>query len=285
MDELEAVRAYLSIVCQREPNSDNDDKVKEILSALKGQAVACDDQMRAKEIWCYEQILAIQQSYLSSFDLMKTEQYYAAWCILERTEIQLHHLERHYSYAGYDYRLWFINKHLRQFQSLYPYAIFMSPAYVKKKVLCSICRKAISIRNPCGHIVGEIYNGEQCGREVVEAELLEISATTEPSQKYSVGFIVDSETGEKTDHYNYSLVKYVISGLRSPFDGWDVTWMNKRHPHVRYVHVNPAEACPCESGNKYSDCCLPTDGVLRPHAQISFWIPPPADLPSLVYSD
>ena len=102
---------------------------------------------------------------------------------------------------------------------------------------CSICERRRSIRNPCGHLLGEIYNGELCLRHVKDLKLLEVSFVEKPVQKYSVPFNVDSKTGEQLDQYDYSLVRYVINGLREPFDEWDSNWTQKKQPHSRYKHI------------------------------------------------
>jgi len=224
MEKLDAIRVYLAIVDSRGNMPENDEIIQRLLIQLKKEAVFYGDQVRAKEIWCCEQISSIQCNYLQAFEAIKKGFYYDAWCLLERIEIEVRHLEPHLQSDDNDYKLGFIIKHTRQFQSLYPYNLFSSPAYIKKKELCSVCHTPISIRNPCNHIVGEIYDGEQCGKIIVEAEILEISLTPEPFCKRSVAFMIDRETNELIDHYDYSLVKYVIDKLNQPFDEWNMSW-------------------------------------------------------------
>jgi len=156
---------------------------------------------------------------------------------------------------------------------------------VKEKV-CSICGDPISIRNPCGHEVGEIYDGEMCLRRITEAEVLEVSLVETPGHKYAVAFASSSESGGGIkDQYNYAAVRYVIDGLRSPFDAWDLERTKRRHPHSRYYHVTQDEDCPCESGKTYEECCLSESGVLRPHLNIIFSVPPPESQTKLLYID
>ena len=288
MKSRQEIGRYLRGVVRREyPGEEAKAQVVDTLAQIKRQAVARGDQEEAKRIWCYEKILQIQSSYLSSFYDMKAGNYYGAWCSLERVEIALHFLERHFSSESDDdqYRLRFIEEHSRQFQSLFPYGLFMSPAFLETEKKCSICGHPISIRNPCGHQVGEIYDGEMCCREVTKAEVLEISLVTNPVQKYSVPFLVDPKTGKQKDHYDYTFVQYVVSGLWRPFDAWDMRRTEARHPHSRYAHVGRNDDCPCGSGGKYKDCCLRESGVLRPHLDIRFTVPPPEDLPRLAFTD
>ena len=46
----------------------------------------------------------------------------------------------------------------------------MSPEILEKKVRCNICNSIVSMRNHCGHLIGEIYNGELCVRSVEDME-------------------------------------------------------------------------------------------------------------------
>lgn len=285
MSEFAEVEQYLRDVVHRIGGEESDKRIRDILKDIKRQAVACNDQAKAKLVWCYEQILAIQGNYLSAFRQMKDGSYYNAWCSLERVEIDLHFFEQHCKPESDEYKLRFIEKHTKQYQSLFPYKIFLSPEVLVLEKKCSICHKPISIRNSCGHRVGEIYDGEMCGREITKVEPLGMAFVETPVQKYSVPFLVDPETSQSHDHYNYALIRYLIERLRDPFDAWDIRWTKRRHPHSRYKHVGRNESCPCGSGKKYKSCCLRESGVLRPHCEFIFFVPPPEHLLTLEYVD
>jgi len=257
-------------------------EAKQVITQAKACAVAIGDQPHAKFCWCLETALHVQEKYLEAFSLMRGSEFYLAWCALERTEIAVGALSKHLDDTGDRFRAHFIGAHVERFQSLYPYRMFLSPAFVLKKCTCSICGNEISVRNPCGHRRGEIYDGEMCYRAVEESELLELSLVPNPVQKYSVVFSKGAE-GETEDHYDYRLVDYVCRGLRFPFDEWDIEWTKIRHPHSLYEHYSSTDMCPCDSGIPYTDCCLKEEGVLRPHARVMFTVPPPDNLPPIVY--
>ena len=160
----------------------------EALSLFKAAAVRSKDQELAKLLWCYEQILIIQDQYIEAFNMLKNHDFYKAWCRLERVEIGVQSLNRHFLGRADRFHIPLIQKLTDQWQSLYPYRLFVSPAFLKKKVVCSICKKNVLLRHPCGHEVGEIYDGEMCYRIVTEAEVIEISLVPDPVQKYSVCF-------------------------------------------------------------------------------------------------
>ncbi|HXF90632.1 MAG TPA: SEC-C metal-binding domain-containing protein [Candidatus Nitrosotenuis sp.] len=286
IDDVETIRLYLINISQSDTDQRLVSQAKEVLKTAKKEAVDRGDQELSKLIWCYEQILSVQTNYLAAFHRMKEDQYYKGWCLLERVEIELSGLIKHFKWDRLtdEYKISFIEKHTRQFQSLFPYKLFISPAILQLEKVCSTCGGSISIRARCNHQVGEIYNGEMCHRIVRKAEILEISLVTNPVQKYSVPFLKDPKTDQERDHYDYTLVKYVISGLHGPFDHWDVIWTKRRHPHSRFKSIRKDENCPCESGKKYRRCCLRQSGVLRPHVQIIFSVPPPIDLPNIQYT-
>jgi hypothetical protein len=267
-----------------ERNEDSNSFMSGILRRIKADAVRQYDQETAKATWCLEKILEIQNYYLTAFTQLKSEKFYEGWCTLERIEIQLNSLERHHKISIDDeYKLQLIKKHVEQFQSLFPYKLFSSPAFLHLEQKCMICGRIVSIRHPCGHRLGEIYNGEECVHEITKMKVLEISIVSNPVQKYSVLFPKSSDSEEETDTYDYSLLKYLMKGLRDPFDAWELRWTKIRHSHSSYAHVNKNEKCPCGSGKSYKSCCLRTSGVLRPHVDFLFHVPPPDDLPRISY--
>ncbi len=284
MKDLEAVHQYLLDVVHR-PSFDEQrtTQARAILVRIKQRAVKCDNQEKATQVWCYETILNIQDYYLSAFESMKQDSFFEAWCLLERVEVALAFLSQHFEPEGDEYMIRFIEKHTSQFQSLFPYTFFASPAMLHLREKCSICGKPISIRNPCGHKPGEIYNGEMCGHEITEMQVLEVSITQKPAHKYAVMIPVNSDTGSQEDGYDYALVKYVVARLRSPFYAWHVHWTKIRHPHSRFRHVGRNDPCPCGSGKKYKLCCLRESGVLYPHVEVSFSVPPSESLPSTMH--
>jgi hypothetical protein len=270
----EDIRRFLMAVTRRsgEPTPD---VVSERLTVLKRDAVAAGDSEAAKSLWCLQQALAVQEHYLLAFAKLRSGQYYDAWCELEHTELAVAALERHETGSWKDFRLDFIQAHTSKWQAIFPYKVFLSPEMIQIEKLCSVCNQPVLPRSFCGHRVGEIYDGEMCYRTVTKLELMGISMVDKPAQKYSVVFMTDEKTGKQHDHYRYDLVKYAIEALRDPFDPWSVERSSRRQPHSRFADVGRDEPCPCESGRQYNNCCLPDNGVLRPHFQFTFETAPP----------
>lgn len=256
----------------------------ERLQAEKKIAVESNDQTMAKEAWCLQQVCKAHILFRRAFAQMKNGQYYDAWCALEQVELKLGFLAPHFQSRFVDYGLSRLSGDTGRFQSLFPYKIFYSPEILELEKQCSVCKKVISIRKPCGHRTGEIYDGEICFRIVTDMRLLGSALVENPVQRYSVPFKVDPETGKSSDHYNYSTVKYAIERLPSPYSGWDVQWMKRRHPHSLFRHLGRNDKCPCDSGAKYKKCCLPESGVLRPHCEILLEEEPPEHLNTVEYA-
>lgn len=275
---IESVRKYLSSVRQRpaEPKPEN---VKGFLAIAKAEAVRLGDQDRAKAIWCLETALRIQNLYLQAFSEMQAHKFYEAWCDLERAEIALDSLRRHDTTCWAEYRLGFIEKHIERWQSIFPYKMFFSPEFIILEKSCSICGKTVTPRKTCGHIKGQIYDGEECLQRVTQKPI-GVSLVEKPFQKYSVAFLTDPETGKPGDHYDYGILEYAIGALRNPFDGWDVEHTKRIQPHSRFSHVGRNDPCPCGSRKKYKKCCGPEEGVLCPHLEFHFEVPPPPGIPA-----
>jgi len=284
METLDDIDRYLLDVRQR---ASMDDLLSEracaLLRDIKADAVASDDQRQAKLCWCYETILHIQDTYLSAFKLMREASYFQAWCALERVEIGLEGLAKHFSPNTDDYALRFIETHTCLFQSLYPYRYFCSVEMLHIEEECSICGKRMSIRTPCGHRTGEIYDGELCMHEITKGQVLGVAIVEHPAHKYAVLFPKNSDS-QSEDPYDYGLVEYVITGLRAPFDEWSLTRTHIRYPHSHFQHIGPSDPCPCESGKTYAECCLRETGVLKPHIQVAFSVTPPSALSLIRYS-
>ena len=253
------------------------------LFTIKEKAVNNEDQQAAKQAWCLEQVGNIHNTFCMAFTEIKNEKYLNAWHLFERCEIDLHFLTRHFQNSFLDFNLDFIDEYVAKWQSLFPYKYFFSPGYIKKNKKCSICGKKISFRNHCGHEPGEVYNGRMCSRIVEDAEVLEVSLVTNPTQKYSVILFSDHETGEVKDNYDYRIIAYVINYLESPFHGWEYRETKKVHPHSNFKHISKDEDCPCGSKEKYEACCLKKSGVELPHYQFIFEHVPRNEFSEIIY--
>lgn len=251
----------------------------ERVAAAKTAAVSAGDQDEAKRLWIAEAVGHAQLIFENAFALMKEYRFYDAWCELEQCEITLGSLKRHFSDGpGDPHRIRYIETMVGRWQAIFPYKVFFSPEFVKKRVECSICGAKVSLRSPCGHEKGQIYDGEQCYHIITKCEFLSISAVEKPVQKYSVGFLC-SDDGSRPDHYNYDIVKFVIDRLASPYHGWHTENQTRTIPQSSLSHYLATARCPCGSGDEFGACCAPKPQVVVPHLQFIFYVQPPLELP------
>ena len=241
----------------------------EALNGQKTFAVREGNEELAKRIWCLEQALFAQRFYIKAFEELKEGEFYKAWCTLERVENSLAFLGRHQDVQSSAYHLYFIKESVSRWQKLFPYKIFLSPEFIEKKVICSICGAQVMPRHPCGHTVGEIYGGNQCCRVVKDAEFVGVGMVENPVQKYSVAFVTGND-GERKDQFDYKAVRFAINNIDDPKDVWSFRTTTRLEPHSSFGHIGRNELCPCGSKKKYKKCCLNRPGVIMPHLEFDF---------------
>ncbi|WP_251555068.1 YecA family protein [Neobacillus muris] len=231
------------------------------LSEFKKIAVNKGDQEEAKNIWCLEQVYKVINHFLTAYKQLEKKEYYSAWCKLERADIELHFLRRHLDYSGNKYGLEFIENIINQLQKLFPYQVFSSRESTVKKWRCSICNQVISLRNSCGHEIGEIYNGEQCFRIAEDIEFHGIAIVTNPFDKFAVLFPEGKE-------YNYAMLENLMKNWTNPYDKWELHIVLDLNEEFKGLGRN--DPCACNSGEKYKNCCLRTGEDKHEHYKILF---------------
>ena len=243
----------------------------ESTKAIKREAVDANDQVKAKAIWCLETIGRVQDYFVDAYVRMVSKNYHDAWRKLERCETHISFLDRHFVEKRGEFGIEHCWKHTRQFQDLFQLKWGFSPGMLYREKECTICGGKIELRRSCGHRVGEIYDGRQCGRRITKVEIFEISPVDRPFQKYSVIF----PPAEQHD-YHFSLIRFVATGLRSPWHTWQYTKEERREHHPVFKDVDPDEQCPCGSGSNYQNCHFGKE-ALMPHYWIDFAYPPTED--------
>ncbi|EJL29091.1 YecA family protein [Brevibacillus sp. BC25] len=235
--------------------------IPNILKELKRQAVGIDDQAGAKEIWCIEQVYKILGHYISAFKCLKIKKHFDAWNQFDRADIELSFLKKHFDYSNNKYNLLFIETNIVKFQKLFPYQYFSSRESLIKSEKCSICGQKVTLRRSCDHKVGEIYNGEQCCRNVEDVEFLGIAIVENPFDKYGVLFPQGME-------YNYRILDSLMEHLKSPYEKWDLEITKELKDEYKGVGRN--QKCPCNSGEKYKKCCYRSGKDRYDHNRITF---------------
>lgn len=237
------------------------------LQSIKEEYVKESNQEQAKSLWIYQTIIKIHKLYINAFNLLKDRSYYQGWCQLERVEITIGGLKRHLSYDKKQYYLWHIEKSVKNLQVIFPYKLFLSAEILKKKKKCSVCDKEISIRNSCGHIAGEIYNGEMCHRIVTKVDILGVSFVENPGNKVAVIFAKDDKIDGRIDQYDYTVIDYLFELINAPYKIWDLEVSQREIAKGDYGRN---DLCFCGSGKKIKKCCMERIGEKYLHYEFIF---------------
>ena len=246
------------------------------LSRLKQRAIDDSDQPTAKAVWCMETIGRIQDHFVSAYMHMQSNEFQEAWHRLDRCEVETSFLDPHFSDEDREFGIEHIRVHTKRFQELFPVRAGISPAFLLKQFCCSICKMNLTLRSRCSHVVGEIYGGEMCCREITDAEILHVALVKNPAQRYSVIF------PQKNQKSIFVLVRYVCCSLRSPWHRWSYDKEERKQHHPAFKAIGRNDRCPCGSRQKYKHCCLNREKV-DPHFHFVFQYGPPADLESFEF--
>lgn len=239
---------------------------KNELQKVKEEFVKQGNQDEAKQIWIYQTIIGIHILYKGAFDFLKNKEHYKGWCELEQTEIELGFLKKHFQYDKESFYLFRIEKAVKNLQVIFPYRLFSSSEIVIEEENCSVCNQKTSIRKPCGHIVGEIYNGEMCHRIVTKiGAVLGVALVPNPENKFAVLFLTDEKTGEQIDQYNYEAIDSLFNCIENPYEYWDLKVTQRTITKENYDNIGRNDSCACGSGKKFKKCCGLNIGKKYPH--------------------
>ncbi|EPZ46364.1 SEC-C domain-containing protein [Alicyclobacillus acidoterrestris] len=238
-----------------------DARIRDRLAEIKQVEVENGDQAGAKDTWCLEQVYKIVNHYVSAYSCLKENKHFDAWNHYDRADIEFSFLKKHLDYTDNKFKLLFIYNYIPKFQKLFPYQYFMSRESIVKSEHCSVCGQKLSLRQSCGHHVGEIYNGEQCFRVVDDLEFLGMAIVKNPFDKYTVLFPQGME-------YNYHMLDKLVEHLDSPFEKWDLRISKELRKEYRNIGRN--KPCPCNSGEKYKKCCYQSGNDRYEHYRILF---------------
>lgn len=265
MDALVNIEKTLQTPIERFIKREIIELVRVEFESIKASFVPGGNEQMMNQVGVKECIFETQNNYIEVFTLFEEANYYAAWQLLERIEIDIKWLLRYCESGKDEYKILFIKKNVSQLQQLYPYRVFASSEVVQKEVRCSICDSIITLRNRCSHKKGELYMGKMCVYNVSKAEFIGLSIVKEPFNRYSVAGV----TCKEDDPYKYPEIEFLMKVIDHPFNKWRFEKYEIYDPHENYK-AGRNDPCPCGSGTKYKSCCLKNEGVKVPHTQFYF---------------
>ena len=158
--------------------------LKELLTEankLKANAIACQNEDAANTMLCFEEIISGVINELSMWIALKDDDPPMAWDYLVSAQsaissaLQAQPLKEQKAIEGYYQHLEALEYHM------FPQQLFYSPGLIIREAKCSICKQSYG---ECEHVVGKAYMGELCAREVIDADIEEVSVVNNPANKY-----------------------------------------------------------------------------------------------------
>ncbi len=105
----------------------------------------------ANKAWFVLNTCQYRARFIEAFNEMKVGKFYDAWCNLEQVEIGVFNLLNNPFYKLKDFSLRDLREVVTNWQSLYPYAVFLSPEMIIKKEY-AVCADRMFIRGHRAHI-------------------------------------------------------------------------------------------------------------------------------------
>lgn len=243
-----------------------DNTIGDKIEMLRQDAISHQEEEKANYCWCLKQIYKIQKEFISAVDSLKNRKYENAWDMFDCADIELGFLEGNFDIGQENdrYHMVFIERMIKEYQTLFPYHHFLSRECIIKAEKCSICGKPISLRHSCGHRTGKLYMGELCLREVTDIEIKALCIVTDPFDKYTYIKIPGQE-------YDYGMLDALIAEVHGPYDEFHVETIKILNPQYKGIGRNAP--CPCGSGKKYKKCHLGTARELMDHHKVHFLKP------------
>lgn len=102
---------------------------------------SCNPQ--SNKVWAMMTAIEVHQLYSQAFEQLKKDDYYIAWCTLERAELAIAAIMRNDTELYESVRD--ISFQIQRIQSIYPYKAFASTEILIKEQRCSICDSVRSI--------------------------------------------------------------------------------------------------------------------------------------------
>lgn len=97
MEKMESIEQILREPVRRAIDETSPEPVRLMLESLMASFVSADDEIGANSIAIKLAIFEIQNNYIRVFRLFKDKDFYAAWCLLEKVEI-----DGAYTRTGYE---------------------------------------------------------------------------------------------------------------------------------------------------------------------------------------
>jgi hypothetical protein len=239
-------------------------KIQLILKKLKKRSISDRDEVSSNIFYLSELYLLLFLEINKFWKLLIIKNYDNSWIFLQNGLMFIDRLKKFITFDETNMIL-IIENYLLNFEKLYPYVYFFSDEIIYHKRLCSICKK-----NPldisCNHIEGELYWGEQAIYLKLEVKIVSFSLVKNPANKR---LIVVPQKNECIRESQYRIIDFAINYLEKPFQFFELKYEKRKKPRKFYEKLNKEDLCPCNSNNKFMNCCWYNKEIINPHIKIN----------------
>lgn len=139
-----------------------------------------------------------------------------------------------------------------QYETLYPYSVFISSEYIISKSHCSICGKSMQSLD-CHHRKGYLYWGELAVEHVDEiSSFNSISLVSNPDDKRC---ICEDANDKRTKEEKFYILDNYLKLNQEYLRQFDINETEEYREKETVVKTGRNKPCPCGSGKKFKNCC------------------------------
>lgn len=211
-------------------------------------AVDTKDEQLANAQYVFKQYFLLFCNLMKYFELLKEKKYKESWDKLQDCIDGAQYIG---GFADDQLDIPPLLDLLRNYETLYPYNVFLSGEYIEIRSHCSICGKSMQSLE-CSHITGNLYWGQPAIKEVDEIKAIQaICIVNHPEDKRCV---VELSGDNREEAEKFKKVDLFLECSRPFLQNFTVkSVIEMRMKDIEMVGRN--DKCPCGSGIKFKKCC------------------------------
>lgn len=224
---------------------------KNLFNTIKELAIASDNEKLANAQAIYKRYFLLFCHLSAYFGLLKRQKYKQSWDKLQDCFDDVKFIGKHLASTEYK-DLLEIRELLENYESLYPYKVFVSSEYIISKSHCSICGKSMQSLS-CPHIKGNLYFGD-IACEIID-EIQEFQAACLVSHPEDKRCVIETIDDQRSEPMQFAKLDQYLS-LNQPFlQKFSIETVIETRERKDIVKVGRNQPCSCGSGIKFKKCC------------------------------
>ncbi len=247
IDQLIALKKRISSGRTANPDIEYE-SIKDRFEAIKAQALACNDAELANSQRVFREYFCLFCNLAEFKECLMSRNFRKSWDVLQDCLNNALFIGR---FASVDRRLDIpdIVGLLEDYESLYPFTLFLSSEFVIAESHCSICGE--SMTNPsCPHRKGQLYRGEVAVEIIDRIKTLQaVCLVKNPKDKKCV---VESIAGKPL---TFNMLEEFLEMGFPWLQRFTIAKTIERRVDPNIVITRRNSPCTCGSGIKFKNCC------------------------------